>query len=50
VNAVPYVAETGVPWPGLPERFGKYNAARKRFDRRRAAGVRERPACRASRT
>ena len=39
VNAVLYVAKTGIPWPDLPERFGRPNAVRKRFDRRCAAGV-----------
>jgi transposase len=44
VNAVPYVAKTGIPWPDLPERFGKPNTAWKRFDRRCRSGVWERPA------
>jgi len=39
VNAVLYVAKTGVPWPDLPERFGKPNTIWKRFDRWCAAGV-----------
>jgi transposase len=42
VNAVLYVAKTGIPWPDLPERFGKYNTAWRRFDRWCAAGVWER--------
>ena len=39
VNAVLYVAKTGIPWPDLPERFGNPNTACKRFDRWCAAGV-----------
>ena len=39
VNAVLYVAKTGIPWPDLPERFGKPNTAWRRFDRWCAAGV-----------
>lgn len=39
VNAVLYVARTGIPWPDLPERFGKPNTVWKRFDRWCAAGV-----------
>ena len=42
VNAVLYVAKTGVPWADLPERYGKHDTARKRFDRWCAAGVWER--------
>lgn len=33
VNAVLYVLKTGIPWPDLPERFGKHNTVWKRFDR-----------------
>jgi putative transposase len=44
VDAVPYVAKSGIPWPDLPERFGKPNTVRKRFDRWCAAGVWARPA------
>ena len=39
VNAVLYVAKTGVPWPDLPERFGKHNTVWRRFDRWCEAGV-----------
>ncbi len=39
VNAVLFVAKTGVPWRDLPERFGKWNSAWRRFDRWSAAGV-----------
>jgi transposase len=39
VNAVLYVARTGIPWPDLPERFGRPNTVWKRFDRWCAAGV-----------
>jgi transposase len=33
VDAVLYVAKTGVPWRDLPTRFGRWNTAYKRFDR-----------------
>lgn len=39
VNAVLYVAKTGVPWADLPERYGKHDTVRRRFDRWCAAGV-----------
>jgi putative transposase len=39
VNAVPYMAKSVVPWPDLPERFGKPNTVWKRFDRWCRAGV-----------
>ena len=39
VNAVLFVARTGVPWRDLPERFGRWNSAGRRFDRWCAAGV-----------
>ena len=39
VNAVLYVAKTGIPWPDLPERFGKPNTVWKRFDRWCQSGV-----------
>ena len=42
VDAVPYVAKTGIPWPDLPERFGKPNTVWKRFDRWCRSGVWER--------
>jgi transposase len=33
IDAVLYVAKTGVPWRDLPERLGNWNSAWKRFDR-----------------
>ena len=33
MNAVLYVAKTGIPWADLPERFGKSNSVWKRYDR-----------------
>jgi transposase len=39
VDAVPYDARAGIPWRNLPERFGNWNSARRRFDRRARAGV-----------
>src|SRR5438270_13217624 len=33
IDAVLYVARTGIPWEDLPPRFGKYNSAWRRFDR-----------------
>jgi putative transposase len=39
VNACVYVLKTAVPWDDLPERFGKSDTIRKRFDRWCAAGV-----------
>src|SRR6478672_11977645 len=39
VDAVLYVARTGIPWADLPERFGKPNSAWRRFDRWAARGV-----------
>lgn len=33
VDAVLYVAKTGVPWRDLPERFGNGNSVWRRFDR-----------------
>ncbi len=39
VNAVLYVAKTGIPWRDLPERFGSWNSVWRRFDRWCAAGV-----------
>ncbi len=39
LNAVLYVAKTGIPWRDLPERFGKWNTVWRRFDRWCAAGV-----------
>ena len=39
VNAILFVAKTGVPWRDLPERFGNWNSVWRRFDRWCAAGV-----------
>src|SRR5690242_17012121 len=39
VDAVLYVARTGVPWRDLPERFGNWNSAWRRFDRWARQGV-----------
>ena len=33
IDAVLYVARTGIPWEDLPERFGKSNSVWRRFDR-----------------
>ena len=33
VDAVLFVAKTGIPWRDLPERFGKWNSVWRRFDR-----------------
>ena len=33
VDAVLYVAKTGIPWRDLPERFGNWNSVWRRFDR-----------------
>ena len=39
LNAVLYVAKTGIPWRDLPERFGPWNSAWRRFDRWSRRGV-----------
>src|SRR5262245_46261829 len=39
VDAVLWVAKTGAPWRDLPERFGDWNAAWRRFDRWSKKGV-----------
>jgi transposase len=39
VDAVLYVARTGIPWRDLPPRFGNWNAVWRRFDRWARAGV-----------
>jgi transposase len=39
VDAVLFVARTGIPWRDLPERFGHWNAVWRRFDRWSQAGV-----------
>ena len=33
VNAVLFVAKTGIPWADLPSRFGKWNSIWRRYDR-----------------
>src|SRR4051794_20022274 len=38
VNAVLYVAKTGVPWRDLPDRFGNWNSVWRRFRRGAEAG------------
>ena len=39
LNAVLYVARTGIPWRDLPERFGPWNSVWRRFDRWCAKGI-----------
>ena len=39
VDAVLYVAKTGVPWRDLPERFGNWNSVWRRFARWAKGGV-----------
>ena len=39
VNAVIYVAKTGIPWMDLPERYGNWNSVWRRFRRWSAHGV-----------
>jgi transposase len=39
MDAVLWIARTGAPWPDLPERFGKYDAAYQRFNRWAKSGV-----------
>ncbi len=38
LNAVLYVARTGIPWRDLPERYGHWNSQWRRFDRWAKAG------------
>jgi transposase len=38
LNAVLYVARTGIPWRDLPERYGHWNSQWRRFDRWSKAG------------
>ena len=38
IDAILYVARTGVPWRDLPERFGNWNSVWRRFDRWARAG------------
>ena len=42
VDAVLYVARTGIPWRDLPARFGNWNSTWRRFDRWPRKGVRAR--------
>ena len=39
LDAVLYVAKTGIPWRDLPDRFGKWGTVWKRFDRWSRKGV-----------
>lgn len=39
VDAVLWIAKTGAPWRDLPERFGNWNTAWRRFDRWSGKGV-----------
>ena len=39
VDAVLFIAKTGVPWRDLPERFGNWNSIWRRLDRWSAKGV-----------
>lgn len=38
IDAVLYVARTGIPWEDLPARFGNWNSVWRRFDRWAAKG------------
>jgi transposase len=42
IDAVLSIAKTGVPWRDLPERFGNWNSAWRRFDRWGTNGTWER--------
>ena len=42
INAVLWIAKTGVPWRDLPEHFGNWNSVWRRFDRWSRKGVWER--------
>ena len=39
VNAVLWIGKTGAPWRDLPDRFGPWNSAWRRFDRWASKGV-----------
>ena len=39
LDAVLWIAKTGAPWRDLPERFGNWNSAWRRFDRWARKGV-----------
>lgn len=39
LDAVLYVAKTGIPWRDLPDRFGNWNSVWRRFDRWAAKGT-----------
>jgi transposase len=41
INAILWIAKTGVPWRDLPDRFGKWNSIHKRFSRWCKAGIME---------
>ena len=38
IDAILYIARTGIPWEDLPARFGKWNSIWRRFDRWAAKG------------
>ncbi len=42
MNAVIYIAKTGMPWRDLPERFGPWKTVHSRFSRWNRQGVFER--------
>ena len=39
VNAVLFIANSGVPWRDLPERYGKWNSVYQRFNRLSKRGI-----------
>jgi transposase len=39
IDAVLWIGKTGAPWRDLPERFGNWNSAWRRFDRWSRSGV-----------
>jgi transposase len=39
INAILFIAKTGIPWRDLPERFGNWNSVWRRFDRWSRKGV-----------
>lgn len=39
VDAILFIAKTGIPWRDLPERFGNWNSVWKRYDRWCRRGV-----------
>lgn len=42
LNAILFVAKTGIPWRDLPQRFGKWNSVYQRFNRWARKGVLQR--------